>query len=171
MRRPSFVIVLALVTSSLGLPVAAPSVAASPVLPHKSLPPPVTAMQPPTGATGTDDSAGGAPDNSIAPTGTVTAALDQSLRRVNGSARTKVEILTSTPTADAQLKAVGATSLGSIGGVTLASLTTAQVRAVAGAHGVTPAATRVQPRPALDAHASVRFDHDGEQRLPLECTR
>ncbi len=144
MRRPSFVIVLALVTSSLGLPVAAPSVAASPVLPHKSLPPPVTAMQPPTGATGTDDSAGGAPDNSIAPTGTVTAALDQSLRRVNGSARTKVEILTSTPTADAQLRAVGATSLGSIGGVTLASLTTAQVRAVAGAHGVT------QIRPPLE---------------------
>jgi hypothetical protein len=94
----------------------------------------------PSASVGSNDTAGAAPATTG---GTVTeAAL---ARRLDGtSAPTIVEVVTSTPTADDQLQAVGATAISTIGGITLVSLTPAQIRTLATRPGVSAIRTPVQ---------------------------
>lgn len=95
--------------------------------------PPRSELAHPSVTASTDD-AGGAP--AAAESTVIRAELSRHLRPLRAQQPTIVEIVTTTATADEQLAAIGATAISSIGGITLASLTPAQVAAIAGQPGV-----------------------------------
>lgn len=103
---------------------------------------------PPRDATGSADAAGDAPAADAAGA-VVTADLTQRLQRLHRNDVTPVEILTSTASAADQLHAVGAIATRSIGGLTLASLTPAQIHTLATAAGVLQVRTPVDLRKGL----------------------
>ena len=132
-----------------GLLTVAFSVSGAPSATHAAVPPtpPLTAAKPavidpparPATTARSNDAAGAAPSA----TGgvVVEASLD---RRADAAAGpTTVEIVTTTPTAEEQLQAVGASAISTVSGITLASLTSAQIRKIATEAGVAAVRTPV----------------------------
>ncbi len=111
-----------------------PTAASQIAAPSRVLPPPVEAGRP----TLTGRSSDTATETPSARAGKVIdPAITAALQYPASSRQLQVEIVTTTPDAAQQLAAVGANGTASIGGVTLASLTVAQLGDLAAAPGVT----------------------------------